>query len=602
MRAFVVLCFTSYVFSIAHSLSYGRWPGPVSPITNPNVYRRYPLSRKYMEEYVRRLNGKNDTFSNTGIEDLYQKPTHRSSNQTQARINGLQIIISAPGYECEEDDEPHDEHPDENQPFDLSSLFQQQMPKPYAKQSTGTNKGPKKSENFEVVMKSPVSFKDVGGYTNVKKELEQCVDILKNHTKYAKYNVRIPKGLILEGPPGTGKTLLAKALAGEANTAFISVSGSQFQEMYVGVGSARVRELFELAKKNVPCIIFIDEIDALGRKRSSEKESSGAERDNTLNELLVSLDGFKNTTGVFLVGATNRADLLDPALLRPGRVDKRVYIGMPDEPTRREILKIHSKGKPNDGSVAFDDLVEMTAGFSGAQMENLLNEALLFALRENREAYSQKDIELIMNRILVGWQPMEHKFSDAIIDHIVIHEMGHAVLACVAKHHTKMRKVVINLNAPTSPGYTVFEAKEENIHTRESLFEHLIILLGGRIAEEIFYGESVSTGALNDFEEAHKLAEKMIVYYGMGSNLIYPSKSEKYKEKIDNEINDLLLSAHAYAEFILDHFRELIREGADILVRDRILLVDDLNELITRKYGDILEVVNTELANNFADI
>jgi cell division protease FtsH len=547
-----------------------------------------------MEEYVRRLNGKNGSLSNTGIEELYQKPI-----RNQTRINGLQIIINTPGYECEDDDAEHD---DNDAPLDLSSLFQPQRSNPYSKaSSTSSNPISKKSEHFEVVTQSPVSFKDVGGYTNVKTELEQCVDILKNHTKYVKYNVRIPKGLILEGPPGTGKTLLAKALAGEANTSFISVSGSQFQEMYVGVGAARVRELFELAKKNVPCIIFIDEIDALGRKRSSEKESSGAERDNTLNELLVSLDGFKNTTGVFLVGATNRADLLDPALLRPGRVDKRVYIGMPDEPTRREIVKIHSKGKPNDDSIKVENLVELTAGLSGAQIENLLNEALLFALRENREAYTQKDIDLIMNRILVGWQPMEHKFSDAIIDHIVIHEMGHAVLACVAKHHTKMRKVVINLNAPTSPGYTVFEANQENIHTRESLFEHLMILLGGRIAEEIFYGESVSTGALNDFEEAHKLAEKMIVYYGMGSTLIYPSKSEKYKEKIDNEVNDLLLSAHAYAEFILDHFRELIREGADILVSDRVLLVDDLNELITRKYSDILKMVN-ELVNNFLEM
>jgi len=551
-----------------------------------------------MEEYLRRLNGKNGTFSNTGVEELYQKPTPRSSNHSQSRINGLQIIISAPGYECEEDDQ----RTNENEPFDLSSLFQpQRSNSPYAK-SASSNPTSKKSEHFEVVTKSPVSFKDVGGYTNIKQELEQCVDILKNHTKYAKYNVRIPKGLILEGPPGTGKTLLAKALAGEANTAFIPVSGAQFQEMYVGVGAARVRELFELAKKNVPCIIFIDEIDALGRKRSGEKETSTSERDNTLNELLVSLDGFKNTTGVFLVGATNRADLLDPALLRPGRIDKRVYIGMPDEPTRREILKIHRQGKPNDDSVVFDNLVEMTAGLSGAQIENLLNEALLFALRDNREAYSQKDIDMIMNRILVGWQPMEHKFSDEIIDHIGVHERGHAVMACVAKHHAKMRKVVINLNAPSSPGYTVFESNTENIHTRESLFEHLAILLGGRIAEEIFYGESVSTGAINDFEEAHKLAEKMIVYYGMGKNFIYPSKSEKYKENIDNEVNDLLLSAHTYAEFILDHFRELIREGADILVRDRILLVDDLNELITRKYGDVLKMVNEELVNNFVDM
>ena len=571
---------------VSTAFSYGRWYGPNPSIQHSNMNRRYPLSRKYLEEYLRRLNGKNDTRSNTGIDDIYQRP---SPNQTQQRINGLQIIINAHGYECEEDD---DEKTQEE--FDLSQFFQnQQSPKrAYSRPRDTQQPAVKKSENFEVVMKSPVSFKDVGGYTNIKLELEQCVDILKNHTKYAKYNVRIPKGLILEGPPGTGKTLLAKALAGEANTAFIAVSGSQFQEMYVGVGASRVRELFDLAKKNVPCIIFIDEIDALGRKRSGEKESSTSERDNTLNELLISLDGFKNTTGVFLVGATNRADLLDPALLRPGRIDKRVYIGMPDEITRRAILNIHSEGKPADMSVKIDDLVELTAGLSGAQIENLLNEALLFALRENRETYTHTDLDYIMNKILVGWQPMEHKFSDDIIDHIVIHEMGHAVLACIAKHHAKMRKVVINLSAPTSPGYTVFEANAENIHTRESLFEHLMILLGGRIAEEIFYGESVSTGALNDFEEAHKLAEKMIVYYGMGENLIYPSKSEKYKAKIDEEVSELLISAHTYAEFILKNSRELIKEGAEILKRDRILLVNDLNNLITQKYGGILELAN----------
>ena len=570
--------------SLTHGLSYGRWYGPTQNTPQSIMNRKYPLSRRYMEEYLRRLNGKNGTFSNTGIEEIYQRS---SPNQTQQRINGLQIIINTHGYECEEDD-----NSPESEPFDLATFLQKQQE--MSRQSTREEPTPakKKSDNFEVVLKSPISFKDVGGYANIKLELEQCVDILKNHTKYAKYNVRIPKGLILEGPPGTGKTLLAKALAGEANTAFIPVSGSQFQEMYVGVGAARVRELFNLAKHNVPCIIFIDEIDALGRKRSGDKEAATSERDNTLNELLVSLDGFKNTTGVFLVGATNRADLLDPALLRPGRIDKRVYIGMPDETTRRAILDIHSQGKPADQSVEINDLVELTAGLSGAQIENLLNEALLFALRENRECYTQKDIESIMNKILVGWQPMEHKFSDDIIDHIVIHEMGHAILACVAKHHAKMRKVVINLSAPTSPGYTVFESNTENIHTRDSLFEHLVILLGGRIAEEIFYGESVSTGALNDFEEAHKLAEKMIVYYGMGENLIYPSKSEKYKAKIDEEVSDLLISAHTYAEFILKNSRELIKEGADILKRDRILLVNDLNELIRQKYSGLLELTN----------
>jgi cell division protease FtsH len=555
---------------------YGR-PPPNKPHTKMRDMP-YSLSRKYIEQYLRHLNGKNTTLPrNTGINELYS-PTQR---QNYTLPNGLQIIITTHGFE--QDVEP-DLDPESHEPHQPSfnERFFRNVDPPV-----------KKSDHFEVTSNCLTTFKDVGGYSAVKLELEQCVDILKNHTKYAKYNVRIPKGLILEGPPGTGKTLLAKALAGEARTSFIAVSGAQFQEMYVGVGASRVRELFDLAKKNIPCIIFIDEIDALGRKRSGEKESSTTERDNTLNELLVSLDGFKNISGVFLIGATNRADLLDPALLRPGRIDKRVYIGLPDEETRRSIVNIHSRGKPTDGSIPQEDLVEQTAGLSGAQIENLLNEALLNALRDNREFYTKMDVDVVMNKILVGWQPMEHKFTDNMIEHIIIHEMGHAVLACVAKNHAKMRKVVINLSAPTTPGYTMFESNTANIHTRESLFEHLMILLGGRIAEEIFYEESVSTGALNDFEEAHKLAEKMIVYYGMGDELIYPSRSEKYKEKIDEEVSELLISAHTYAEFILKQSRDLIREGANILKRDRILLVEDLNELITQKYGGILDLAKT---------
>jgi len=449
----------------------------------------------------------------------------------------------------------------------------------------------KKSENFEVVTKYPIKFADIGGFDKIKDELKQCIEFLSNHTKYAKYNVRVPKGLILEGPPGNGKTLLAKALAGEAMTGFISVSGSEFQDKYVGVGSSRVRELFTLAKKNSPCVIFIDEIDAIGRKRSGDGETSSNERDSTLNELLVQLDGFKNNSGIFLIGATNRADLLDPALVRPGRIDKRIYIGLPDAATREAILSVHSKGKPYDESFIVKDMVDLTMGLSAAQIENLLNEAMLNALRYDRDSMTSKDVDVIMNKMMAGWQPTDHQFTSDIIDHIAVHEMGHAVMGLVAKHHSKMTKVIINLSSPKSPAYTVFEGATSSIYTREALFEHLAILLAGRIAEEIFFDVSITTGAINDFEEAFKLAEKMIVYYGMGKhNIIYPSLSDKYKEMIDTEVVDLIDDANKYATFILKNCKELMLEGADMLKRDKLLKADTLIDLIETKYSDIFDL------------
>jgi cell division protease FtsH len=379
-------------------------------------------------------------------------------------------------------------------------------------------------------------------------------------------------------------------LAGEAKCSFIAVSGSEFQDKYVGVGSSRIRELFKLAKDSVPCIIFIDEIDALGRKRSSDGETSGNERDNTLNELLVALDGFKNTTGVFVIGATNRADLLDPALMRPGRIDKRIFIGNPDTSTRRAILNIHSKGKPHDQSVIFDEIVDTTNGLSGAQIENLLNEAMLNALRNDKKQYSVDDVDEVLNKMMVGWQPNEHQYTTDIIDQIAIHELGHAVVGLLSKHHSKMTKVVINLSSPKNPAYTIFEGSSNNILTREALFEHLMILLAGRIAEEVFYGVSVSTGAINDFEEALKLAERMVCYYGMGKKLIYPSMSEKYKEIIDTEVSTIISDAYGYAEFILRNSKDLITEGAEILKRDKVLKSETMLQLMNDKYKGVLSL------------
>jgi cell division protease FtsH len=443
----------------------------------------------------------------------------------------------------------------------------------------------RKSENFEVVYKPAMTFADIGGCDLIKKELLQCTDILLNYSKYAAYNVRVPKGIILEGPPGNGKTLLAKGFAGEAKTAFIPVSGAQFQDKYVGVGSTRVRELFALAKENIPCIIFIDEIDAVGRSRSSDGEAAGSERDNTLNELLIGLDGFSTAAGIFLMGATNRVDLLDPALTRPGRIDKKIFIGPPDAAGREAILKINLKGKPyNESTVSIKDLVAMTDGYSGAEIENLLNEAMLTALRSDRFQMELEDLEQVATRMMVGWQPYDHQFTPDLLDRIAVHEMGHAILGMFAKHHARMTKVVINLSSPTSPGYTVFEPAGNTIMKREALLEHLQILLAGRIAEEVFYGASTTTGAHSDFQEAYQLAHKMVVHYGMGSKPIMPHGSERFKERIDQEIASLLHQAYDQARHTLEKAKDLAREGADILLEDKVLRVDRLSQMIDRKY------------------
>ena len=588
MKFVFFLCLFSLFTSLkGFKMNQGKWLNrKITKIQSMEPERKtYHLSQKYHEMLLRRLNSRNATIQNQsilGLDDIQEL----MQNTTTTEESKPKLIIQIPrthpsnffealGLKIETNEVPNQTEEDDDQDF-----------KQPASSSTSQYT---KTKNFEVLKNFQVTFKDVGGYENVKDELRQCVDILKNYKKYKKYNVRIPKGLILEGPPGTGKTLIAKSLAGEAGCSFIPVSGADFQEKYVGVGPTRIKELFRLAKENIPCIIFVDEIDALGRKRSSDGESSSNERDNTLNALLVELDGFKNNTGIFLVAATNRVDLLDNALTRPGRIDKKIHIGLPDKITRKSIINIHIQGKPHDSSIVQADLVEITEGLSGAQIENLLNEAMLNALRLNKTKFRYSDFDLMMNKMIAGWQPTEHQFSSDIIDHIAIHEMGHAIVGILSKHHSKMSKVVINLSSPRSPGYTIFEQPTSTIYTREALFEHLMILLAGRIAEEVFYDVSVTTGAINDFEEALKLAEKMVLYYGMGKNIIYPSNSEKYKELIDIEVVQLIDHAYHLSQLIIEHCKELILETSEILKKEKLLKADKLHEIIHTKYKHILD-------------
>ena len=442
----------------------------------------------------------------------------------------------------------------------------------------------KKSKNFELVYNNNFNFSNIGGYELIKKELLQCSDILLNYTKYEKYNVRVPKGLILEGPPGNGKTILTRAFSGEINIGFIAVSGSQFQEMYVGVGASRVRELFKFADENKPCIIFIDEIDAIGRKRSNDAESSTSERDSTLNELLVGLDGFKRSNGIFLIGATNRIDLLDSALVRPGRIDKKIYVGNPDKKTRKEIIKIHLTGKPYEENLSIDKLVELTNGFSGAEIENLLNEAMLYALREGRDKIIKNDIEIITNRILTGWQIMENKLSEEMIKQVAIHEIGHALVS-IFTNYKKILKVTINLWSPKTLGFTLFEESPNNIiSTKENLFKEIMVLLGGRVAEEIFYGDKISSGAVDDFHRVKNIIQRMVLDYGMGTNLFLPQNSDKYKERIDLETENIFNDAYKETKYLLLNSKSLINDCASLLITENEITEEQITSKITGIY------------------
>jgi cell division protease FtsH len=447
----------------------------------------------------------------------------------------------------------------------------------------------KKSKNFELIFNKNFNFTNIGGYDLIKNELLQCGDILVNYTKYEKYNVRVPKGLILEGPPGNGKTILTKAFSGEIDVGFISVSGSQFQEMYVGVGASRVRELFDFAKNNKPCIIFIDEIDAIGRKRSTDTETSTSERDSTLNELLVCLDGFKESNGIFVIGATNRIDLLDSALVRPGRIDKKIFVGNPDRNTRKEIIKIHIQKKPYDNDIYLDKLVEITNGFSGAEIENLLNEAMLLALRENREIITKKDLERIVNRILTGWQITKNELSQEMIKQIAVHEIGHALVS-IFTNYKKIVKVTINLWSPKALGFTLFdESIDYQISTQENLKKEIMVLLGGRVAEEIFYGNKISSGAVDDFNRVKNIIENMVLDYGMGSSLFLPYKSDKYREKIDNEVENIFNEAYEETKYLLKKLKELINDCANLLIIENEISEEQIRNKINGIYDYLIK-------------
>lgn len=428
------------------------------------------------------------------------------------------------------------------------------------------------------------NFTKIGGYKQVKKELNQVIDFLVNPQNYTKYGVRIPSGLLLEGPPGNGKTLLAKGLAGEAKTSFIATSGAAFNELYVGVGAGRVREVFDLANDNLPCIVFIDELDAVAKKRSGSGEGADSERDQTLNQLLVSMDGFNKKGGLLVIGATNRVDILDKAIIRPGRFDKIISVPNPDKETREEIIKIHSQKKPMD--INMTELVRLTTGFSGAQVENIINEAILYGIRNNSLPVKIDTFEMMRERIMFGQTTTKKKLTINAQRRVAIHEIGHLIMGLTSKYVEKPEKVTIDSNSGSSLGYTMFETNDydEGLFLREYLEDKLKVLLGGRVAEEIIYGLSVSSGAVSDLEQAFGMAKAMIMNYGMGDKIIYPYFSEQYKKEIDDEIHILINRAY--------------KDTKQILESNKILLVKLSNRLFEKKTLSFIEIQNFVMGEN----
>tara|TARA_Y100000389_G_scaffold9711_1_gene9052 strand:+ start:1843 stop:3579 length:1737 start_codon:yes stop_codon:yes gene_type:complete len=431
------------------------------------------------------------------------------------------------------------------------------------------------NDNLKMIKNIDVTFDDVVGIDNAKLELEEVVQFLKDEERFTKLGAQIPRGIILEGRPGTGKTLLARAVAGESGVPFFSVSGSEFIELFVGTGASRVRELFKNAKENNPCIIFIDEIDAIGRQRSSGMGMGNDEREQTLNQLLAEMDGFQGNTGVIVIVATNRADILDSALLRPGRFDRRVYIDNPDYQGRLEILKLYAKNKPLAKNVNLQKIARSTPNFSGASLENLMNEAAIFTVRNNATIITNYDIIAALDRITLGAEKKNNNYSLKMKEIIAVHEAGHAIIATYKNNYDKVSRISI---APrgNAGGLTIFTPDEERISsgllTREYLESLIQVALGGRVAEEIIFGDDeVTTGASNDLERVSSIARSMIVDYGMSKEIGTYSINENeisasLQNKIDKEILKIVDKSYKHVKNILEKNIDNIRNVAKLLI------------------------------------
>ena len=436
---------------------------------------------------------------------------------------------------------------------------------------------------------SDKKFEDVAGCEEEKAELEELVDFLKNGEKYTELGARIPKGVLLVGPPGTGKTLLAKAVAGEAGAPFLSISGSDFVEMYVGVGASRVRDLFEQAKKKAPCIVFIDEIDAVGRHRGTGMGGGNDEREQTLNQLLVEMDGFGSNSGVIVIAATNRPDVLDPALLRPGRFDRQITVNRPDAQGREDILKVHSKGKPLAPDVDLHEVAKDTIGFTGADLENLMNESALLAVRRNKKAITSQDIIDATSRVELGTEKKSHKFSEKAKKLTAYHEAGHAVASFYIEGHDPVREISIVPRGLGAGGYTWYTPQEENYNSRKDMLDNLVSMFGGRVAEALALND-ISTGASNDLQRATEIVRDMVIKYGMSDSIgpvVYDSGngevflgkdyghvnnySEATSARIDAEVEKIMREAYnRTVEILSEHFDKLELVANVLLEKEKI--------------------------------
>lgn len=471
--------------------------------------------------------------------------------------------------------------------------------------------------------KLKITFKDVAGADEAKQELEEVVEFLKHPQKYNDLGAKIPKGVLLYGPPGTGKTLLAKAVAGEAGVPFFSISGSDFVEMFVGVGASRVRDLFDQAKKSAPCIVFIDEIDAVGRQRGAGLGGGHDEREQTLNQLLVEMDGFSANEGIIMIAATNRPDILDPALLRPGRFDRQIVVDRPDIKGRTEILKVHVKGKPIGQDVNLDVIAQRTPGFTGADLSNLVNEAALLTARKDKKAINMPEMEEAAERVIMGPERKSRVISDKEKRLTAYHEGGHTIVGMLLEHTDPVHKVTI-IPRGRAGGYTLSLPKEDKYYaTRSEMLDELKVLLGGRVAEALVLKE-ISSGASNDLQRATQLARQMICEYGMSENIgpvtfghrqdqvflgrdIARDKdySEEVAAEIDKEVRSFMEDAYAATEKLLSDNIDKLHVIAKALMEKETLEEEEINQLV--KYGHILtaeeklqlvqqSVVNEEIA------
>lgn len=456
-----------------------------------------------------------------------------------------------------------------------------------------------------------VRFTDVAGAEEEKEELREIVEFLKSPKKFRDVGARIPKGVLLVGSPGTGKTLFAKAVAGEANVPFFSISGSDFVEMYVGVGASRVRDLFSQAKRNQPCIIFIDEIDAVGRKRGAGLGGGNDEREQTLNQLLVQMDGFDDSDGIVIMAATNRADVLDPALLRPGRFDRQVYVNMPDVRGREAIFRVHSRKKPLSPDIDFKSLARLTTGFSGADIENLLNEAAILAARDGRTIILMKDIQEGINKVIAGPQKRSRVVTEKDKRITAYHEAGHAIVGRAMKHCDDVQEVSI-IPRGMAAGYTISRPKSDDSHiTKNRLNDEIAMMLGGRAAEEIVI-QDISTGASQDIKQATGIARSMVTEWGMSNslpNVFYggeqevfigrdyqtqASYSEKVASVIDSEIQEIISTNYLRALNLLKQYEDVLHKTVRLLFAHETIYGDELDMLMD---GKTVEEVNEYIEN-----